>query len=270
MRMVKDKPDDGIIRKLINKLNSIFWQPIIALLIDWKLIRPAPEDPFKVSSTRMNQMISMKLAPKGGNEKDAFVVGTYHMPCMFQLPSVMMIHCALSAQHIARYSRGLPYIFCGDYNIKPDSRMYELFSAGRILDEKCDESPLRFTHPNDPWRAVLQQPLVSAYAVANRAQGGTSDEFNDHRGEPEFTNNAVNRNNPPFTETLDYIWLGNAFAAKTEATEAESDDRVWKLQSVLPLKRKSEVQGSYPAHGEPSDHVLLSANLELISKGKMV
>jgi endonuclease/exonuclease/phosphatase family metal-dependent hydrolase len=184
----------------------------------------------------------------------------------------MMIHCALSAQHIARYSRGLPYIFCGDYNIKPDSKMYELLSTGRIQDDKCDESPLRFTHPNDTWRAVLQQPLVSAYAVATCAQGGTSDEFSDYRGEPDFTNNAVNRNNPPFVETLDYIWLGNAFAAKkadAESAEASVDNRAWMLQSVLPLKRKSEVQGSYPAHGEPSDHVLLSANLELISKGRV-
>ena len=48
-----------------------------------------------------------------------FVVGTYHMPCMFKLPSVMMIHCALAAQHIQKYSNEDPYLLVGDFNIKP-------------------------------------------------------------------------------------------------------------------------------------------------------
>ena len=48
-----------------------------------------------------------------------FVVGTYHMPCMFKVPSVMMIHCALSAQHIHKYASNDPYLLVGDFNIKP-------------------------------------------------------------------------------------------------------------------------------------------------------
>ena len=48
-----------------------------------------------------------------------FVVGTYHMPCMFKVPSVMMIHCALSAQHIHKYANNDPYVLVGDFNIKP-------------------------------------------------------------------------------------------------------------------------------------------------------
>ena len=48
-----------------------------------------------------------------------FVVGTYHMPCMFKVPSVMMIHCALSAQHIHKYANNDPYLLVGDFNIKP-------------------------------------------------------------------------------------------------------------------------------------------------------
>ena len=30
----------------------------------------------------------------------------------------MMIHCALSAQHIHKYAKGSPYVYCGDFNIK--------------------------------------------------------------------------------------------------------------------------------------------------------
>ena len=52
-----------------------------------------------------------------------FVVGTYHMPCMFKVPSVMMIHCALSAQHIHKYANNDPYLLVGDFNIKPGASL---------------------------------------------------------------------------------------------------------------------------------------------------
>lgn len=57
---------------------------------------------------RHNQMISLRLKSKR-NDK-SFVVGTYHMPCMFKMPSVMMVHCALSAQHIQRFAGSDPYV----------------------------------------------------------------------------------------------------------------------------------------------------------------
>ena len=52
-----------------------------------------------------------------------FVVGTYHMPCMFKVPSVMMIHCALSAQHIHKYANNDPYVLVGDFNIRPGASL---------------------------------------------------------------------------------------------------------------------------------------------------
>lgn len=47
---------------------------------------------------RANQAVSVRLCDKGSN--DRFVVGTYHMPCVFYRPSLMMIHCALYVQHL--------------------------------------------------------------------------------------------------------------------------------------------------------------------------
>jgi endonuclease/exonuclease/phosphatase family metal-dependent hydrolase len=54
------------------------------------------------------------------------------MPCMFKLPSVMVTHCALSAQHIQRWAKDDPYVYTGDFNIKPDSSQYQLLTQGNL------------------------------------------------------------------------------------------------------------------------------------------
>lgn len=277
----------GFVQEWLQRVSSY----LRSLLVGWKLLERPPEEPWQLACSRFNQMVTMKLAPKGSGGGGAFVVGTYHMPCMFRTPSVMVIHCALSAQHINRYARGLPYVFCGDFNIKPDSPMYSMMTQGKMEDDNCEESPLRFTPPGDPWRAVLQQPLTSAYARASKLQGGISDEHSDYRGEPDFTNHSRIKDDEPFIDTLDYIFLGNSMAVDPNdkaygnqgrgrsgsnaalenpaAAAAAAVDREWKLHSVLSLKHRDEVAGPYPAHGEPSDHVLLSANLSLVTKGVM-
>lgn len=79
---------------------------------------------------RHNQIISLRLKCRQSDK--SFVVGTYHMPCMFKLPSVMMAHCALSAQHLQRFANGDPHVFAGDFNIKPDSTMYRLMTQGTV------------------------------------------------------------------------------------------------------------------------------------------
>ncbi len=288
-RIVRNnRTPQNFIEEWLQYFRRQYWEPLSNLLIRWNLLSKPPEDPWQLACSRFNQMVSMRLAPKNVGGGGAFVVGTYHMPCMFRTPAVMMIHCALSAQHIARYSRGLPYVFCGDFNVKPSSPMYSMMTHGRVLDDSCEESPLRFTPASDPWRAVLSQPLVSAYAIANKAQGGVSDEFTDYRGEPDFTNHARIKDEEPFIDTLDYIWLGNSMAVdpadrafnnqgrgRSGSNPQEPSlvpsgvERVWKLQSVLPLKHRKDVKGPLPTQEEPSDHVLLSANLLLVTTGTM-
>lgn len=106
--------------KILNPLQSIakafgLWKP--------------PLDVWKESLKKQNQMVCVRLAPKekaGSN----FVVGTYHMPCMFRLPQVMSIHCALSAQHLQRFAKESPFVFAGDFNIKPSDSMYTLLTQG--------------------------------------------------------------------------------------------------------------------------------------------
>ena len=49
----------------------------------------------------------------------------------------MVTHCALSAQHIQRYAKEDPYVYVGDFNIKPDSSMYKLLTEGEIDSKVC-------------------------------------------------------------------------------------------------------------------------------------
>lgn len=292
-RTVKIRKDDlGVPRLWLNYFTRVLWQPLMDLLMRVGLLSRPTEDPWDLALRRFNQMVCVKLAPlHDSSGDDAFVVGTYHMPCMFRTPSVMTIHCALSAQHIARYSRGLPFVYCGDFNIKPGTPMYELFAKGRLPDETSPESPVPFMKEHDGWRPVLEEPLVSAYAVANIAQGGRSDEYDDARGEPDFTNHARIKDEEPFVDTLDYIWLGNGRSKEARERDSgydgpawkrgwtsdsdedipsvTSDLRLWQLQSVLPLPHRDDVVGPYPAFQEPSDHILLSANLELVRGGRV-
>ena len=174
-------------------------------------------------------MISMRL--EDNNTKKRFCVGTYHMPCMFKYPSVMVTHCSLSAQHIHKFSKGDPYVYTGDFNIKPTSSQYQLLTEGDLDKNNSDYPPIV---PGDDWKPALVKPLRSAYKVKNGE-------------EPNFTNYAKTEGTPEFIDTLDYIFL--------------SDE--WHVQDVLPLPHRDEVQGPLPNEAEPSDHVLISAELSL-------
>lgn len=133
---------------------------IVKLSVMFKLYRP-PIDIWDNILYRHNQMICARLKDK--NSSKSFVVGTYHMPCMFDKPAVMVTHTALSAQHIQRYAERLaredarscpaspsqnssetddelkidPIIFCGDYNFKPSSSEYELITTGKLDKQVC-------------------------------------------------------------------------------------------------------------------------------------
>jgi 2',5'-phosphodiesterase len=106
-------------------------EPILKLLRTLNILRPIQESAWALAANRFNQMVCMRLQDKA-TPKQEFVVGTYHMPCMFQLPGVMTIHTALSAQHIQRYAKGAPIIFCGDFNIKPQDTMYKYITSGEV------------------------------------------------------------------------------------------------------------------------------------------
>ena len=102
---------------------------------------------------------------------------------------------------------------------------------------ECSEAEPPEEVAGDGWRAVVMPPYRSANALALG-------------GEPPFTTLSHQRGMDPFEGTLDYIFLS----------------RHWKVLGVslnpamlLGLK----VGGIIPNGKEPSDHLLISANLQL-------
>lgn len=155
------KPSPGLTVKILLKFKNLFFQ--IGKLLGF--FKDNYDDLWENVTYKTNQMISIRLQPKtitntvedtvetieksveksvdnsistdtvekiDNNSNNTFVIGTYHMPCMFKLPSVMVSHCALSAQHLHKFANGDPYLFLGDFNIKPDSIMYKLMTTGDI------------------------------------------------------------------------------------------------------------------------------------------
>ena len=101
--------------------------------------------------------------------------------------------------------------------------------------------------------------MKSAYAVHD-ASGA----------EPDFTNYARIKEDDPFIDTLDYIFLGdgdnsgsNSDGDSEQCSNNHSDS--WKVKSVKELPHRDDAGGPFPNldHGEPSDHIMIAADLEL-------
>lgn len=185
---------------------------------------------------RPNQMVCTRLMDLKSSKE--FVLGTYHFPCIFELPAVMVIQAALSAQHIHRYAKGLPYVYVGDFNIKPYDLAYQLITEGSI---SSTEENYPISLPNDSWTPHLERPLRSAYRVRLGR-------------EPDFTNYVKVRDDPIFMETLDYLFY--------------SSDSGIEVTSVLSLPSRERMMmmgsssGPLPNAQEPSDHLLLAADFQ--------
>jgi 2',5'-phosphodiesterase len=195
-------------------IKSWLIEPIIKLLRAFNILRPVEESAWALTGSRSNQMVCMRLVDKVANQAansstSSFVVGTYHMPCMFKLPGVMTIHTALSAQHIRRYAKGSPVIFCGDFNIKPQDTMYKYLISGEVdmsvrIDLKAlivfQYNVLHVQNPNFPvvppgdnYSYNLSEPFRSAYKVASPISQ-----------EPEYTNWAKVRCRSSFFDDSEF------------------------------------------------------------------
>jgi endonuclease/exonuclease/phosphatase family metal-dependent hydrolase len=125
-RMPKKKKSEGVVAIVLSWIKESALRALKALGV-W---RPEPSH-WKLALDRFNQLVSVRLQAKATGSKP-FLLGTYHMPCMFKIPQVMSIHTALSAQHVKRLANGDPYVFVGDFNIKPGSTMYRLLTEGAV------------------------------------------------------------------------------------------------------------------------------------------
>lgn len=207
------------------------------LVTPWKYFFPvkAPFDPWEAAKNRKNQLVTVRLRDRVTGH--TFCVSTYHMPCLFGTPDkrkTMNLHAALIAQKLQDFCKGDPYILLGDFNIQPGSSSYKLLTEG-VLDPLDEDYP-------DPSKGIdvnKVEKLNSAYVLAN----GT---------EPEFTNHAQTKYGPLFTETLDFIFCS----------------KEWDVLSADPTPTREGLGGPFPDAKEPSDHIMIGAELSLAGKGE--
>jgi 2',5'-phosphodiesterase len=187
-------------------------------------------DAWDVARNRWNILVTVKLEDK--TSRKALTVGNYHMPCVFYAPKVMTIHTDLAFRHVQRLAGTMPCILAGDWNIKPTGSSYRLLTTGQM-----DRGDPEWPEPKYgvSWEPT-SKPMRSAYAASEH-------------GEPDFTNYARVREEDPFIDTLDYIFLSPQ----------------WKVKGVKALPRRDDAGGPFPNldRGEPSDHILIAADLTL-------
>jgi hypothetical protein len=235
------------------------WASIVAFFLGWLIYLKLYKKPFDVwgeSKYKGNDLISVLVEPRvGKSHKETpgkrFWVSTYHMPCAFLHPNLMVVHSALALQHIQNLSKIMPaaapapadaddehvpapeptytpYVFLGDFNFKPGDACYDLYQVGK-LDKAHPDRP----NPLPGMKFVPEvKPVRSAYLELLGS-------------EPEFTNNAHVKKEQPFIETLDYIFI--------------SDE--WDVTTVINLPSKDSLDGPYPDAYEPSDHLMIGAEL---------
>lgn len=216
-----------------------------------------PIDEWEMASNRFNVLVTAKLQDVTTGRK--FAIGNYHMPCAYYAPRVMTIHADLAARHVQRLaetestadtaagttgttptttSTAMPYVVAGDWNIKPFGSSYRLLTTG-TMDVGDPEWP-------EPKFGVQWEPTAvamrSAYAAAASDHGDGS--------EPDFTNYARVKEEEPFIDTLDYIFVSPE----------------WTVEGVKRLPHRDDAGGPFPNldRGEPSDHILIAADLMLM------
>jgi hypothetical protein len=259
-----------------------------------------PIDPWDMSENRFNVLLTAVLRHRSEevgciNSNSAFSISNYHMPCAYFAPAVMNIHTEMVAkrtQDLAAESwmsmqksgsvgaehsndealshqqeqqqndddaeerqpkQTIPYILAGDFNILPNSAQYTILTKGILDSSDPTFPPPKF---GMEWK-VESLPMNSAYATFET-------------DEPEFTNYAHLKDDPdPFIGTLDYIFLSkNDSGAQNEvATEGVAAGRghEWKVHWVHKLPSKESSGGPFPSEKEPSDHLLIAADLELVT-----
>ena len=239
---LSDRREEGWPRAPERNLLESFWMGVTDMFsssIKFMGLEKKEEDPpehWALAERRNNVLLNACLKDKTSGK--IFSVGTYHMPCAYYCPMSMTIHAELAIQHVSQIAKihDAPFVLAGDFNIKPTEAVYELLTTGKI-----DKSSPFYPSPlhGMEWEPKVPLGVQSAYA----AKTGR---------EPDFTNYARIKEDEPFIDTLDYIFL--------------SSD--WKVDKVLELPHRDNAAGPFPNLDakEPSDHLLIAASISLKSE----
>ena len=183
-------------------------------------------DHWNMSKWRSNVLVTATLRDRSSGR--AFCVGNYHMPCAYYAPRVMTMHADMAAARVQAVASDLPSVLAGDFNIKPSEPVYHFLTTGE-LDQTSSFFPI--AKNGLEWSAA-SRPLRSAYAVASK--------------EPDFTNYARVKDEDPFIDTLDYIFVSPE----------------WKVGDTIQLVDREKSGGPFPNAVEPSDHLMIAVDLE--------
>jgi len=237
------------------------------------------EDAADLARRRKNRVLFAHLRRKDvpADEAEA-CVGTYHMPCLLGGPAermAMAMHATtlntvskrfqalvMRRQGRRQPGRGVPVLLAGDFNIKStDVCLLDALKMGRLTGEFGGLAKSLSRE-----RDGEATPLTFRSAYASHSSAGR---------EPEFTNNAwPTFNDEPFRETLDYILYADG--GGPNGTMFVAVDAVKQLPSLadlrvvndsrcgLPSNGAARELGTYPDFAEPSDHLLIAADLSFV------
>lgn len=153
-----------------------------------------------------------------------FTLCTTHIVSNPKFDNIKILQSYLLAKKLEKFNR---VIFCGDFNSKPESKVYQLLSNG-----------------------VIKYPYYGNLKIKNKFNSSYKLLYDN---EINITTHASNINTIEFTETVDYIWITpNIFPTKSSLiiTRETINDKYSK--DFLPNK------------SQPSDHFYLSVNLTFL------
>ena len=196
---------------------------------------PEPSAP-----TKPNRILNISLTSVATGAP--FCVSTYHMPIEFSKTTknvidhaAMVPHMNAAATAAMNYAGKMPYIFCGDFNIRP------------FIQDKSSDPQTK----NPAYEQLFNAPFAfrSAYKVINKAEPllttisqkmvmdkTTGKLVSDSKGKPTLE--------PEFRGTLDYILIS----------------KEWNVTGV---DAPTAISHPIPDLNEPSDHLMIGATLSL-------
>jgi 2',5'-phosphodiesterase len=151
------------------------------------------------------------------------------------------MHADMCIGRVQALAKDRPYIIAGDFNLKPSESVFRYLTSCK-MPETDHFFPTPFqNNPTQPWKPTMKEPVRSAYSVCNDGK------------EPDFTNYARVREDEPFIDTLDYIFV------------SKNVEPI----SVQTLPARETAGGPYPNEHEPSDHIMIASTLKLTTESKM-
>lgn len=152
----------------------------------------------------------------------------------------MAVHAAALVQKTQRFACGVPLVLAGDFNVKPNDAVYQFLVRGALPPSHA------LNHP-----APSQMADICTLLATTADQPFFRSTYVEAQGrETEATVKTLTVNHDsPFVDTLDYIFVcsGIDVCGVKEPISAAS-----LMDDVM-----------FPSATEPSDHLLIAADLEL-------